>query len=212
MDENLSWQRGAVMLKTAESLKKNNYTVHIAEDLKSAAELALDLIKEGESVAFGGSQTIKEMGLQEMLAARGQNIIAPKPGAAFEESIKARRRALTADVYIASPNAVTFDGKLVFMDKIGNRAAGMMFGPGKVIAIAGSNKLVHDEKGARERIETLAGPANAKRLALGTPCAKTGVCSDCDSSARICNVFATLLKKPSYVEYHVILTPVETGY
>ena len=53
MDENI----GAVLRKTAESLKKNNYTVHIAEDLKSAAALALELIKEGESVAFGGSQT-----------------------------------------------------------------------------------------------------------------------------------------------------------
>lgn len=212
MDDNLIWQRGALMKKAAASLEKNNFTVHIANTPAEAAEKALELIEAGESVAFGGSQTAAALGLAEQLKGRGNRVIAPKAGSNFEESLKVRREALTADVFIASPNAVTYDGKLYFADKIGNRAAGMMFGPKKVIAVAGSNKLVPDEASAKKRVETLAGPANAKRLKLKTPCAETGLCSDCDSPARICNISMTLHKRPAYTQYHIILLPGEHGY
>jgi len=148
----------------------------------------------------------------EALSRRGSLIIASKPGMSHEEALKVRRQSLNADVYLASPNAVTMDGKLLFVDKSGNRAAGMMFGPAKAIAVAGINKIVADEQAARRRVEALAGPVNAKRLSLATPCAETGACSDCGSGDRICNIAVTLLKKPSYTEYHVILIPEELGY
>jgi hypothetical protein len=156
--------------------------------------------------------TVETLGLREALEKHGAKIIAPSPGATKEEKTKIRRQSLAADVFIASPNAVTLDGKLVYMDKIGNRAAGMMFGPSKVIAIAGFNKIVADEQAARKRIENTAGPMNAKRLSTATPCVKTGVCADCSSQERICNILVTLLKKPAFTDYHVIIMPEELGY
>ncbi len=42
-----------------------------------------------------------------------------------------RRRGLTADVMIASTNAITLDGRLVNLDGMGNRVAAMAFGPKK---------------------------------------------------------------------------------
>ncbi len=113
---------------------------------------------------------------------------------------------------MASPNAITLDGRLIFVDKIGNRTAGMTFGPKKVIAVAGVNKIVADEKAGYERIRTYAAPVNAKRLKLETPCTKTGVCCDCDSPQRICGIAVTLWKKPAYTEYHIILVPEELGF
>ena len=40
-------------------------------------------------------------------------------------------------------------------------------------------------------------PGNTIRLNKNTPCARTGVCSDCDSPDRICRVTVILDRKPS---------------
>jgi len=212
MDASVALRRKTLVDKAAGELKKNNYSVFTENNVKSALARVLDLVKPGESVAFGGSMTVEALGMREALEKHGAKIIASSPGATKEEKIKIRRQSLAADVFIASPNAVTLDGKLIYMDKIGNRAAGMMFGPLKVIVIAGSNKIVTDEQAARKRIENTAGPMNAKRLSTATPCAKTGVCADCSSPERICNILVTLLKKPAFTDYYVVLMTEELGY
>jgi L-lactate utilization protein LutB len=212
MDESVNWHRKKLIEKAAGALGKNNYSVFTENYGGAAVSRVLELVKPGENVAFGGSMTIEALGIREALEKRGAKIIASSQGAPKEEKIKIRRQSLAADIFIASPNAVTLDGKLIFMDKIGNRAAGMMFGPSKVIAVAGFNKIVADEKAARKRIENAAGPMNAKRLSASTPCAETGVCADCNSPERICNILVTLLKKPAFTDYHVILVPEEFGY
>ncbi|MBN1823615.1 MAG: lactate utilization protein [Endomicrobiales bacterium] len=212
MDENIAWHRQVTLDKLAEKLTNNRFNATIARDAADAAKKILELIQPSESVALGGSQTVKTLKIAEALDDRKQKVIRPLPGAKFDDTLRTRREALLADVYIASPNAVTMDGSLVFVDKIGNRAAGMMFGPKKVIAVAGFNKVVNGENDARERVKNTAGPLNAKRLKLKTPCAASGACSDCDSEQRICNIYVTLKKRPSYTEYHVILLPEDLGY
>ncbi len=44
--------------------------------------------------------------------------------------------------FLTSTNALTMDGKLINVDATGNRVASMIFGPEKVIVIAGINKIV----------------------------------------------------------------------
>lgn len=212
MDEHLLWQRQALMQRAADKLSKNGFMAYCASSADDALQKALTLIMPGHAVALGGSMTLKALRLEETLRQRGQNLVVTKPGSSFEESIAVRRQALLADVYLASPNAVTLDGGLVFVDKIGNRAAGMMFGPRQVIALAGVNKIVADEAAGRARVAECAGPANTKRLNLKTPCATSGICSDCNSPDRICNVFVTLRRRPSYTDYHVVLIPAVLGY
>ena len=212
MDENIAWHRRALLENAVKNLKKNNFSVFIEKDAASALAKVLELVKPGESVAFGGSQTLAALGVEQALEKHGARVIASRRGMSPDETLKLRRQALAADVFLASPNAITLDGKMLFVDKIGNRAAGMTFGPAKAIAVAGFNKIVADEKAARQRVEMVAGPVNAKRLGLKTPCAVTGVCADCSSQDRICNISVTLLKKPSCTQYHVILIPEELGY
>lgn len=212
MDEHLLWQRQALMQRAAEKLTKNGFMAYCASSAEDAVQKALTLIMPDQSVALGGSMTVKALRLEDQLKQRGQKLLVSKPGSPFEESIAIRRQALLADVFLASPNAVTLEGELIFVDKIGNRAAGMMFGPRQVIALAGVNKIVADEAAGRARVAECAGPANAKRLNLKTPCATSGICSDCSSPERICNAFLTLRRRPSYTEYHVVLIPEELGY
>jgi L-lactate utilization protein LutB len=197
MVENIIWHNNELIDIASKALKKNNFKVFAAKNSREAVKIVLGIIKKDETVAFGGSQTVKETGLIEELNKRGQNLILSKTGMKQDEVIELRRKALNADVYIASPNALTLQGSLIFTDKIGNRTSGVSFGPRKVILIAGINKIVEDDIAASDRIKTKAGPLNARRLALNTPCVKTGICSDCDSAERICNIYLTIKKKPS---------------
>lgn len=212
MNDHLRWHVDAVMKHTAEALEKNQFQVHRVSTREGAAEFVLSLIKKGESVGYGGSQTLKDLKIIDKLAERGHPLIEQKPGMKPEEIIQARRDSLLADVFLASPNAVTKDGKLFFVDKIGNRAAGIMFGPKRVIVVAGRNKIVENEMAADARVRNIAGPANAHRLGLSTPCTVTGTCADCASPQRICNIAVTLRKRPAYTEFHVILVEETLGY
>ncbi|OGS19079.1 MAG: hypothetical protein A2219_05490 [Elusimicrobia bacterium RIFOXYA2_FULL_50_26] len=212
MDTNKAWHMETIIAAAAKKLEKNHFKAITARTSAEAVNHALGLITANESVGAGGSQTLIQLELIERLAERGQQLYANKPGLSAEESLKLRRQALNSDIYMASPNAVTLDGKLLFMDSIGNRASGMIFGPKKVIAFAGANKIVENEAAGWARIRQVAGPLNSRRLKLENPCATTGICSDCDSPKRICNIAVTLHKIPRHTQYYVILIAEELGY
>jgi hypothetical protein len=67
------------------------------------------------------------------------------------------------------------------MDGIGNRVSATIFGPERVIFVAGLNKLVLDLESARERVKKIAAPKRAQELKIKAPCVKKGECTDCNS-------------------------------
>lgn len=199
--------------KTVESLTKNNYAAVYYENRSAAIQAILDLIPASSAVGVGGSWTINQLELLPLLEQRNCEILNHnKPGLTPEEVLAARRRQLTCDVFLTSVNAITEDGKLINTDGVGNRIAAMTFGPGKVIIIAGINKIVTDVEAAYQRIQTIAAPLNNKRLNKGNPCMKTGTCMDCKSPARICNLTTVFSKRPALTDTHIVLIGEELGY
>jgi len=105
-----------------------------------------------------------------------------------------QRQAFLADIFLTGTNAITLDGKLVNVDGNGNRVAPAIFGPDKVIVVAGVNKIVRNVDEAIKRINEIAAPLNARRhfvkhqrAEFGTlPCVRTGTCVDCAHELRIC--------------------------
>ena len=97
------------------------------------------------------------------------------------------------------------------MDATGNRVGATFIGPKKSIVVTGVNKIVKDIEGAEERVRWCVGPQNAKRLNKKTPCVETGVCTDCSSPDRICNIYVTLKKKPARTDVVVILVGENLG-
>ncbi|RKY01574.1 MAG: hypothetical protein DRP54_03465 [Spirochaetes bacterium] len=81
----------------------------------------------------------------------------------------------------------------------------MAFGPKKVIIVTGANKIVKDLENAIQRIKYIAAPMNAKRHGMNTPCAATGLCNDCSSEQRICNITTIIEKRPHYTDIEVLL-------
>ena len=118
---------------------------------------------------------------------------------------------LLTGAFILSANAITIDGELVNTDGIGNRIAGMIFGPQTVIVIAGVNKIVENLDEALSRIRNIAAPANARRLGIDTPCVSTGRCVLCESPFNICRITAIIHRKPMLTDIKVFLVTEPLG-
>jgi len=172
------------------------------------------MIPQGATVFRCGSMTAASMGLWEEIAKLpGVEVIDPyQPGLSSEEGLELRRKGMTAEVMIASSNAVTLDGKLVNLDGMGNRVAAMTFGPKKVILVVGMNKVAPDLESAMARVKHYAGPVNAIRLGRNNPCMETGLCTDCTSPQRMCNMWSIIEGHMIKDRIHVKLVGENLGY
>lgn len=195
----------------AKNLEKHGFHVQVLDTAAQAKDAALALIGTS-SAGFGGSVTVRDMGLYETLQQQG-NAVYWHWKVPSSESRATAAAAMNADVYICSANAVIETGALLNIDGTGNRVNALNFGPKLAIVIAGENKLAPDYTAGLDRIKRIACPANARRLNLKTPCAITGVCSDCSSPQRICCV-TSLLERPTVAvpDVYVLLVRENLGY
>ncbi len=199
-------------LKTVDALKKNGFNAIYASTTQEAVSIALNLVPKNATVGVGGSVTIRELGIVDTLESRG-NVLFDHYKCKTDEEIEAARKGqLTCDVFFASSNALTLDGKLVNIDGMGNRVAAMIYGPGHVILIVGAQKISDNLDQAIARIKTKAAPLNTIRLNRKTPCSVTGVCHDCNSEDRICNITTIIEKRPKNTPFTVIVVGEEIGY
>ena len=182
---------------TVAALKRRGFDAYATTSAEEACALALSMIDKKESVTWGGSATIFEIGLIDKLRAEGYTLhdraeVAPTERAAFY------RDHFFSDFYLMSSNAVTEEGELLNLDGTGNRVASLIFGPRRVIVFAGRNKIVPDLAAARVRVREVAAPRNAGRFDIATPCKKTGACADCLSPDTICcSMVETRFCRPS---------------
>jgi hypothetical protein len=208
------WHRETLGKKVVEALKKNHFAAEYLPDKEAVRQRILELIPTGASVGIGGTVTIRdELNIVDDLKKRGHKLfIHNLPHLSPEENAALRRQQLTSDCFLASTNALTLDGQLVNVDGVGNRVAAMIYGPQKVIVVAGINKVVENVDSALKRIELWAAPMNNKRIGLPNPCTTTGVCMDCQGTTRICNVTTIIRKKPSQTDMTVLVVGEELGY
>ena len=209
-----AWHRETLGEKVVEALKKNHFAAEYLPDKEAARQRILELIPEEASVGIGGTVSVRdELKIMEDLRERGHKLFVHNlPNLSMEENNAIRRQQLTCDCFLTSTNAVTLNGELVNVDGVGNRVAAMIFGPKKVIVVAGINKVADNVDSALKRIELWAAPMNNKRIGLPNPCVTSGVCMDCQGITRICNVTTVMRKKPSQTDVTVLVVGEELGY
>jgi len=213
MKEIHDWHNETIGLRAVEVLKKNGFSALYCKSGDQASEFIMNNVHKGDRVGFGGSMTIKKLGIQEKVKSIGGFILDHGvPNLSPKERMETMRAELLCDVFLCSSNAVTLDGELVNIDGAGNRIAAMSFGPKKVIVVVGVNKICKNEASAFERIEQIAAPMNSKRLEMPNPCTKTGVCCDCKLDTRICRIYSVIKRKPMSTDITVVVIGEDFGF
>ena len=142
-----TWLLEQLGQKAAAALQANGFDAVCVANADEARAAVLARIPAGASIGFGGSMTLGEIGLIPALEAGGYDLINP-PNKKLPDDKEARdavrRRAVQADVCIASANAVTLDGEIASTDGTGNRLVTYIFGPRQTILVVGANKVVAD--------------------------------------------------------------------
>lgn len=143
---------------------------------ESAVDKILEIIPLSASVGISGSMSLEQLGVVRLLESRGNKVLTPyKTGISREEGLELRKQGTQADFYLASANAVSEKGELVFFSAFGNRISGVSYAK-NVIIVCGINKLTPNIDQALKRTREYATPLNCKRLNWESPCFKDGIC------------------------------------
>ena len=194
------------------NLARRNMEAFYCPTAEEAVDKVLELIPAGSSVTWGGSMSIRDIGIPDALRARGcfdvfDRDLVEGDGAKVQMYV----RAFTTDVYLSSANAISEDGIIVNIDGNGNRVAAITWGPKKVIFVIGINKVAQTVEAALARARSTASPINAARFDINTPCQTDGVCHNCNSTESICN-YVHFLRNSPRGRHTVVLVGESLGY
>ncbi len=177
--------------RVAEALRRRQFEAWYVSTAAEAAEKVLELIPQDHVVSWGGTMTVDQLGVKEMLRERGYQVIDRDTAQSPAQRNELMRKALLCDTFLMSANAISEDGQLFNIDGNGNRVAALCYGPKSVIVVAGMNKVAGTIEDAVARVRHYAAPANAQRFPLKTPCLANGLCGDCHGEDCVCGQLVT---------------------
>lgn len=210
--------------RTMENLKKNNMQPYFCETTADAVKIVKGLLKQGQTVTTGGSVTLAEAGIIDLLKNGDYNYLdRNQKDLTREQVVEIYKKAFTCDVYLSSSNAVTEEGMLYNVDGNSNRVAAIIYGPDSVIIVVGYNKIVKNLDEAIARVKTISAPANTARLHTDAYCEKTGycmslnkdnsqMCDGCKGDGRICCNYVVTAKQRHKNRIKVIIIGEELGF
>lgn len=201
---------GAKMVK---AMQRRHFDAYYCATASEAKAKVNELIPDGANVTWGGTMTVRDMDIPQMLQERGTLKVWDRDKVETpEEKQEMYLRAFQADYYLSSANAITEDGVIVNIDGNGNRVAAITWGPQHVIFVVGMNKVAQDPEAALKRARSTAAPINAARFDIQTPCQLDGQCHNCNSPQSICNYIHFLRNSSKPGRIIVILVGENLGY
>lgn len=211
MNSALSFVYEKQVQRTLDALRSNNMDAYYVATAAEVVPFIQKMIPKGSTVSHGGSITLAETGVLDLLNNGHYNYL-DRSKVAPDEVGALYRRVFNADWYLSSANAITEVGEVYNVDANANRIAAISFGPQNVLLVVGRNKLVVDLAAAEHRLRELTAPANAVRLGRKTPCAVTGRCADCHSPDRICCSTLILRQQVQKGRIKVLVVGEELGF
>ena len=212
-----------IVNEVMENLEKNNMKSYFCETSAEAKELVKSLLEKDSTVATGGSMTLRETGVEELLRCGDYNFLDRAAATTAEETEAVFIGAFSADTYLMSTNALTRAGELYNVDGNSNRVAALLYGPKSVVIVCGYNKIVEDLDEAVYRMKTVAAPLNTKRLNTGSYCESAGecmslkkdspfMCDGCKGAGRICCNFVVSAQQRKKDRIKVIIVGEKLGF
>jgi len=211
LNEARQWHSAKKIEETLTSLRRNNMEGLYVENREAALGEILQRIPPNATVSHGGSYTLQELGIREILSRGPYHYLRRELATNEKEEYDIHLKAFSSDVYVTSVNAITTAGELIALDGFGNRVACLLYGPRKVVVVAGKNKIVNTLDDGIRRIREYVAPIHVKRRGWDLPCAKTGACVDCRDPKRICNKLAVLQYERDRERTTVILVGEDLG-
>jgi len=201
------------------SLMRRQIVGWAAESTAEARDICLKIIPPTATVGTGNSTSVRQIGVVGALEARGNRLI---DGFALHDEVTSVRthfecsfwpmvEATLCDVFLTGSNSLTEDGRLVNVDGVGNRVAGMVWGHQTSVLIVGRNKIVRNLDEAFDRVKNVIAPEHLRRKGALAPCTKTGRCQDCLGRTRVCAVTTILERKPAHTDIHVVIVDEDLG-
>lgn len=177
-------KRGQLLVR---NLQLRHFDAYYCANKEEALRKALELIPAEASVGWGGALSAEQIGLLDALKNGPYRAIDREKAQSPQERVRIQKECFLADVFVTGANALSLDGQMVNIDGMGNRVAAIVYGPEKVLVIAGMNKVADTLNDAIIRARTVAAPMNKQRFGGSTPCTVTGSCADCRCEDSICN-------------------------
>lgn len=158
----------------AAALRKKKISVEIVADRSEALTKLIDLIPADSEVMTGGSVTLEQIGLVDLLASSNNpwtniktRIFAEKDAVAQNEL---RKEASAAEYYLASCHALSEDGVIVQASFTGSQLPAFAFLSPHAILIVGSQKIVPTAEDAIRRVREYVLPLeDLHQKGLGNP-------------------------------------------
>jgi len=211
-DDYNKWLKGKTGERCVKNLIRHGFDACMVQTKNEASHVVIEKLKSCQSFGFGGSATTRALNLPDTLKDLGKTVHDHWNPGPEKSDLDVRLEQGRCDCFLCSANAISMSGEIVNVDGAGNRNNAMSFGCPKVVIVAGTNKITRDLESAIRRVRDVAGPMRAKSLNRETPCAETGICTDCNSPQRICNITTILHRKPMMTDISVILINEELGY
>ncbi len=202
-------QTAASMIQNLSLRGMDGYYFENIEDVHTRIQT---LIPNGSSVSWGGSITLQECGIIDLLKKGNYECLDRANAKSPEEQRALYGKIATCDYFFTSTNAITLNGELVNIDGIGNRVSCLIHGPQNVIVVVGMNKIVPSIETGILRAQNIAAPPNAQRLNRNTPCYKTGKCENCYSADSMCSQIVITRRSSIYGRIKVLLIADNLGF
>ena len=183
---------------TMQNLRRNNMEAYFCETSAEARELVKTLLKPGDVISCGGSVTLKQTGVYDLIRSSEYRFLdRSREGITRGEVEEVYRKTFSADVFCTSTNALTENGELYNVDGNSNRVAAILYGPKSVIVVCGVNKLVKNIGEAVTRVKNKENPE---------------LCEGCHSEGRICCNYVVSAQQRHINRIKVIIINEELGY
>lgn len=152
--------------RTINALRENGMEAFVVENKEEAKKKVLSLIPEKSEVMTMTSMTLQETGIDEEINKSGKfNAVRDKLYSMNPETQKQEMNKLGAapEFVLGSIHALTEDGKLIITSATGSQIPAYVYAAGKVIFVAGSQKIVENVEEGMKRIYEYVFPLEDER-------------------------------------------------
>ena len=160
--------------QTIAAVQARGIKVHLVDTPAQALEKIHDLVPAGSDLMTGGSQTLRHIGLEDLLMNKTHSWNNLKDGILAENNPekqgKLRAQSTLAQYFLGSVHAIAETGEIVIASGSGSQIPSYAFSSKNVIWVAGTQKIVPTLDAALKRVREYALPQEDKRMkSLGYP-------------------------------------------